>query len=127
MQVKDDVREGQSVGYLLHRLYSKDQAPSGYDMLKIATTGSAKVMGRDDIGSLEVGKAGDFFFIDTRHLELVGADLDPKSLLGTVGYKMPEYKDMEGKMRSVWQQQQLTSYCLYGSKRNSSLSVSSRY
>lgn len=40
---------------------------------------------------------------------------------------LPEYKDMEGKMRSVWQQQQLTSYCLYGSKRNSSLSVSSRY
>ncbi len=31
---------------------------------------------------------------------------------------LPEYKDMEGKMRSVWQQQQLTSYCLYGSKRN---------
>lgn len=84
-----DLLEELRVGYLLHRLYSKDQAPSGYDMLKIATTGSAKVMGRDDIGSLEVGKAGDFFFIDTRHLELVGADLDPKSLLGTVGYKMP--------------------------------------
>jgi uncharacterized protein len=31
---------------------------------------------------------------------------------------LPEYKDLEGKMRSVWQQQQLTSYCLYGSKRN---------
>lgn len=31
---------------------------------------------------------------------------------------LPGYKDMEGKMRSVWQQQQLTSYCLYGSKRN---------
>ena len=30
---------------------------------------------------------------------------------------LPEYKDMEGKMRSVWQQQQLTSYCLYGSKK----------
>ena len=36
---------------------------------------------------------------------------------------LPEYKDMEGKMRSVWQQQQLTSYCLYGSKRNSSLGL----
>ena len=30
----------------------------------------------------------------------------------------PEYGDMEGKMRSVWQQQQLTSYCFYGSKRH---------
>lgn len=36
---------------------------------------------------------------------------------------LPEYKDMEGKMRSVWQQQQLTSYCLYGSKRNMMLNI----
>ena len=36
---------------------------------------------------------------------------------------LPEYKDMEGKMRSVWQQQQLTSYCLYGSKRNMMLHI----
>ena len=31
---------------------------------------------------------------------------------------LPEYKDMEGKMRSVWQQQERVTYCLYGSKRN---------
>ncbi len=30
----------------------------------------------------------------------------------------PEYADMEGKMRSVWQEQQDVSYCLYGSKRH---------
>ena len=36
---------------------------------------------------------------------------------------IPEYKDMEGKMRSVWQQQQNTSYCLYGSKRNMMLNI----
>lgn len=36
---------------------------------------------------------------------------------------LPEYKDMEGKMRSVWQHQQLTSYCLYGSKRNMMLNI----
>ena len=36
---------------------------------------------------------------------------------------LPTYKDMEGKMRSVWQQQQLTSYCLYGSKRNIMLNI----
>jgi len=36
---------------------------------------------------------------------------------------LPEYKDMEGKMRSVWQQQQFTSYCLYGSKRNMMLNI----
>ena len=73
--------------YLLHRLNSSSNAPSGYDLLKLATRGSAKVLGREDIGSLELGKAGDLFMIDTRKLEMVGADLDVKSLLGTVGWK----------------------------------------
>lgn len=36
---------------------------------------------------------------------------------------LPEYKDMEGKMRSVWQTQQHVSYCLYGSKRNMMLQI----
>ncbi len=36
---------------------------------------------------------------------------------------LPEYRDMEGKMRSAWQQQQQTSYCLYGSKRNMMLNI----
>lgn len=31
---------------------------------------------------------------------------------------IPQYSDMEGKMRSVWQQQHHVSYCLYGSKRH---------
>lgn len=75
------------VCYLLHRLNASKKAPSGYDILKIATRGSASILGRDDIGSLEVGKAGDLFFIDSRRLELVGTHLDPKALLGTVGWK----------------------------------------
>lgn len=73
--------------YLLHRLNSSSQAPSGYDLLKTATRGSARILGREDIGFLETGKAGDLFMIDTRSLEMVGADLDVKSLLGTVGWK----------------------------------------
>lgn len=36
---------------------------------------------------------------------------------------LPEYKEMEGKMRSVWQQQKLSTYCLYGSKRNMMLNI----
>lgn len=75
------------VGYLLHRLHSSDRAPSGYEMLKLATRGSARVLGWEELGSLEVGKAGDLFMIDSRRLELTGALLDPKSLLGTVGWK----------------------------------------
>lgn len=75
------------VSYLLHRLHSSSQAPSGYDILKLATTGSARVLGRDDIGSLETGKAGDLFMLNRNNLAMVGADLDVKSMLGTVGWK----------------------------------------
>lgn len=75
------------VAYLLHRLNSSHKAPSGYDILKIATRGSAKVLGRDDIGQIAVNKAADLFMIDTNKLELVGTDSDYKSVLGTVGYK----------------------------------------
>lgn len=75
------------VCYLLHRLRSSGKAPTGYQILKMATAGSAAVLGRDDLGSLEPGKAGDLFIIDTRRLEAVGTHLDPGSLLGTVGWK----------------------------------------
>lgn len=36
---------------------------------------------------------------------------------------LPEYKDMEGKMRSVWQHQQHVSYCMYGSKRHMMMDI----
>lgn len=75
------------VCYLLHRLQSSSKAPTGYQILKMATAGSAAILGRDDLGSLEPGKAGDLFMIDTRRLAAVGTHLDPGSLLGTVGWK----------------------------------------
>ena len=52
------------VAFLLHRLSSSNNAPTGYDILKIATRGSAKVLGRDDIGKLSIGMAGDLFMIN---------------------------------------------------------------
>ena len=79
--------EEMRVAFLLHRLNSGKSAPTAYDILKIATKGSARVLGRDDIGKLSVGMAGDLFMINLNRLELVGADLDPKALLGTVGFK----------------------------------------
>lgn len=85
--------------FLLHRLQSSHQAPSGYDVLKMATKGGAKILGRDDIGSIEVGKAADLFMIDSNQLEYVGAQSDPKSLLATVGVNRPvAYTIINGKM-----------------------------
>ncbi|WP_371363358.1 8-oxoguanine deaminase [Sporomusa rhizae] len=75
--------------FLLHRLEASSKAPTGYDILKLATTGSAKVLGREDVGSLEAGKAADLFMINVNTLEYVGTHFDPKSLLGTVGVSRP--------------------------------------
>lgn len=87
------------VSYLLHRLNSSKNAPTGYDILKIATKGSARVLGRNDIGELSVGKAADLFMISTNRLELIGTQYDPKSLLGTVGVKgSVDYTVISGKV-----------------------------
>ena len=91
--------EEMRVCYLLHRLNSSNNAPSAYDILKMATKGGAQVLGRDDIGSLEVGKAGDLFMIDMRRLEMLGADFDPKSILCTIGWKNTvDYTIVNGKV-----------------------------
>jgi len=47
------------------------------EALRIATRGSAAVLGRDDVGSLEVGKAADFIAISLDRLEYAGALHDP--------------------------------------------------
>ena len=56
-------------------------------MLKIATRGSASILGRDDIGQIAEGMAADFFLINMDRLSLTGAQFDVSSMLGTVGYK----------------------------------------
>jgi cytosine/adenosine deaminase-related metal-dependent hydrolase len=85
--------------YLLQRLAYSREAKEGYEILKIATRGGAAILGREDIGSIEVGKAADLFMIDTERLELVGTQLDPKSMLATVGYNRPvDYTIVNGKI-----------------------------
>ncbi len=79
--------EEMRVCYLLHRLHSGADAPDGYTVLKMATRGSARLLGRDDIGAVAEGMAGDFFLIDGNRLDAVGTQYDPKAYLATVGYK----------------------------------------
>ena len=87
------------VAYLLHRLTSSRQAPTGYDVLKMATRGSARLLGRDDIGQLSEGKCADLFMIDARRLELVGCGCDAGSVLGTVGVRGPvDYTVVHGRV-----------------------------
>jgi cytosine/adenosine deaminase-related metal-dependent hydrolase len=46
-----------------------------------ATRGGARCLGRDDIGSLEPGKAADLVLIETRRLSYAGAGSDPLAAL----------------------------------------------
>jgi 8-oxoguanine deaminase len=47
------------------------------EALRMATRGGAAVLGRKDIGSLEVGKCADFFAINLNRLDYAGALHDP--------------------------------------------------
>lgn len=95
-----DMLEELRVGFLLHRLNSSRKAPTGYDFLKMATMGSARLLGREaEIGSVETGKCADFFLVDSDRFELVGACYDPKSMLGTVGLRgAVDYTVINGKV-----------------------------
>ncbi len=59
---------------------SGEEAPplmSARQALEIATRGGAAVLGREDIGSLEVGKCADLFAINLSRLDYAGALHDP--------------------------------------------------
>jgi cytosine/adenosine deaminase-related metal-dependent hydrolase len=51
------------------------------DVLWAATRGGARCLGRDDVGSLEPGKAADLVLLDTRRLSYAGAGSDPLAAL----------------------------------------------
>ena len=54
---------------------------SARQTLEIATRGGAAVLGRNDIGSLEVGNCADFIAINLNRLEYAGAIHDPLAAL----------------------------------------------
>lgn len=67
---------------LLQRVRYGADSIGAEDVLEMATRGGAKVLGRDDIGSLEPGKAADFIGIRLERLEYAGASVhDPVASL----------------------------------------------
>ena len=81
----DEIR----TAFLLHRLTWGEKAPTGYELLKMATMGSASVLGRSDIGSIGEGMRADCFLIRKEQPDFLCAELDPKDLFGNVGYHKP--------------------------------------
>jgi len=66
--------------------------------LEIATRGSANVLGRNDIGSLEPGKCGDFFAINLNRLEYTGALHDPVAAVVFCAPILVDYNVVAGKL-----------------------------
>ena len=66
---------------LLHKSQHGPTALTAEDCLRLATRGSARLLGAQAVlGSLEVGKAADMFLIDTRQLAFAGALQDDAAL-----------------------------------------------
>ena len=62
---------------LLQRVQGDPGALTGRQVLEMATLGGARVLRRDDIGSLEAGKAADVIGIKLNRLEYAGGMHDP--------------------------------------------------
>ncbi len=84
------------MAYLMQSYHTKERGgcTSAYDMLKVATINGAKMLGRPELGSLEIEKGADLFMIDTNKLELTGALHDPKNMLARVGVTGPVWMTM---------------------------------
>jgi 5-methylthioadenosine/S-adenosylhomocysteine deaminase len=76
-----DMLEALKVGALLPKVAARDPAVfTARDALRIATAGGAEALGRDDFGTLEVGKRADLFIFDPRQAKSAPVH-DPVSTL----------------------------------------------
>ncbi|UCE07470.1 MAG: 8-oxoguanine deaminase [bacterium] len=84
---------------LLHRVSSGSDAMTAEQVLEMATLGSARLLGRTDIGSLEAGKAADIAIFELDKLEYTGALSDPLAALIFSGINHEvDYTIVDGKI-----------------------------
>lgn len=75
-----------------------DEWMTAREVLEIATIGGAAVLGRDDIGALEVGRRADFFTIDLNQVALAGALSDPVAAMVFCAPPRAVYTVIEGRI-----------------------------
>jgi len=76
-----DMLEALKIGALLPKVAARDPAIfTAGDALRLATSGGAAALGRDDFGTLEVGKRADLFIFDPRYAKSIPVH-DPISTL----------------------------------------------
>ena len=72
-----NIMEEMRISYLLNRLAYGDRPCSAEDILYMVTAGGAKVLGRDDIGTLAPDKAADITLLNWKQLSYAGGCNDP--------------------------------------------------
>jgi 8-oxoguanine deaminase len=90
------VREG-TTGFSLSRDPNR-RLMTARDVLRLATRGGAAILGRTDIGSLEVGKCADFVAFDLSHLEFAGAAHDPVAAVVFCQPRNVDYNAVGGRL-----------------------------
>ncbi|HEY5752109.1 MAG TPA: 8-oxoguanine deaminase [Chthoniobacterales bacterium] len=68
------------------------------EALELATLGGARVLGRNDIGSLESGKCADFFSLNLHTINYAGALHDPVAAVVFCAPEKPKYTVINGKV-----------------------------
>lgn len=86
---------------LLQRVTGDPAALTAEDALELATVGGARVLGRDDIGSLAPGMAADFVAFDLDVLDYAGARHDPLAALVFCTPQKVRWAVVNGEVR-VW-------------------------
>jgi cytosine/adenosine deaminase-related metal-dependent hydrolase len=81
---------------LVSRAGGDPAAVSARDALRVATRGSAACLGRDDIGSLEVGKRADLALFSVDGLSFAGAESDPVAAVVHSGPQRVRHLLVEG-------------------------------
>jgi cytosine/adenosine deaminase-related metal-dependent hydrolase len=74
------------VALLVHRVGTGADAMPARQVLRLATVGGARVLGRDDIGVLAPGKSADLAVFDLGGLAYAGSLHDPVSALLFCGF-----------------------------------------
>ena len=71
---------------LVHMLTHGPESVTAEDVVRMATRAGADILGRDEIGSIEVGRAADIVLMDLGRLGYAGAQSDPLAALLYAGF-----------------------------------------
>jgi cytosine/adenosine deaminase-related metal-dependent hydrolase len=82
---------------LVARARGNPSALSARDALRAATRGSARCLGRDDIGSLEAGRRADVALFALDPLGLAGSEADPVAALAFCAPQRARHLFVEGR------------------------------